>query len=662
MKIRLCRYFLPAALILLLPLHSLADATLSLYGTFNSMGVIVDIDSTDDPDQDATVDLVYKTASGSAYRNGFPLSRVSVERFVGSLFSLEPGITYNVRITITDPDGGLIHGVIKEASNSTRPEIITPAPSASYYASPDGTGSACTEINPCSLSQAIQRVQQGEEVVLSGGVYYVGGFAIPRSGTEEAPIVIRGKSGETAILDGSDPSQFTWTHQGGGVYRTTLNVEEPHVVMAKGKRLFPYPGLTELNGLTIEVPGFYTSGNSLYVRLESNADPNEAVMNISRFNNALYLSGRAHIRISNITFRYYGQGSYAKAIYIDTSSDIIVEKCLFSSNDLGIGIKRESHRNVIQDNEFKDTIFDWPWDVIKSSGGLEDGGVTFYDPSTGRGNIIRRNLFHDDFDGFGTCPEETAAEPTNETDVYENVVYNMGDDGVSTDGRCSNLRLWGNRFYDVLIGISMAPVYDGPVYAIRNTIYRTGVGNNNYPGSSFKFNSGYSESGPIYLFHNTSDAYYPENSGIHIKSPGTWKNIYSRNNIWSGTDYAINNNNAGQPLDFDYDLLYTIMANELVYWGDGPDRHMRDLATFRNLTGQELNGFSYAPGFTDPASGDYTLSSGSPLIDKGLIIPGINDGYAGTAPDTGAFENRDNQVQTGDGHDITPVIMLLLDN
>jgi hypothetical protein len=238
----------------------------------------------------------------------------------------------------------------------------------------------------------------------------------------------------------------------------------------------------------------------------------------------------------------------------------------------------------------------------------------------------------------------------------------MGDDGVSTDGRCSNLRLWDNRFYDVLIGISMAPVYDGPVYAIRNTIYRTGVGNNDYSGSSFKFNSGYSESGPIFMFHNTSDAWYPGNSGIHIKSPGSWKNIYSRNNIWSGTDYAINNNNAGQPLDFDFDLLYTTMENELVYWGNGPDRHMRDLASFRNLTGQEPNGLSSAPGFSDPASGDYTLSSGSPLIDRGLIIPGINDDYAGRAPDIGAFENSDNQVEPGDRHNITPVIMLLLDN
>jgi hypothetical protein len=35
--------YLPVALILLLPRQSLGDATLSLYGTFNSMGVIVNI-------------------------------------------------------------------------------------------------------------------------------------------------------------------------------------------------------------------------------------------------------------------------------------------------------------------------------------------------------------------------------------------------------------------------------------------------------------------------------------------------------------------------------------------------------------------------------------------------------------------------------------------
>jgi hypothetical protein len=304
---------------------------------------------------------------------------------------------------------------------------------------------------------------------------------------------------------------------------------------------------------------------------------------------------------------------------------------------LGIGIKRESHRNVVQDNEFYDAIFDWSWDDIKDVGRLEDGGVAFYDPTTGRGNVIRRNTFHDDFDGLGLCPSSTAAL-TNETDFYENLVYNMGDDGVETDGQCSNVRIWGNTFHDVLMGISLAPVYDGPVYALRNLIYRTGVGNNDYSGSPFKFNSGYDQSGPMYLFHNTSDAALPGNNGIYIKSPGTWTVIYARNNVWSGTEYALNNANPSQPLDLDYDDLYTTQAGELAWWAGLPDRHLNTLAEFQAATGQESHGLSVVPGFANAASGDYALDAGSDLINAGVVIPGINDDFIGTAPDVGAFE------------------------
>ena len=150
---------------------------------------------------------------------------------------------------------------------------------------------------------------------------------------------------------------------------------------------------------------------------------------------------------------------------------------------------------------------------------METGGIRFYGPTDGRGNIIRDNTFHDYFDGFGACPEFSSAV-TNETDVYENLVYHAGDDGMETDGQCSNVRIWNNTFHDVLVGISLAPVYTGPVYAIRNLIYNTGAGNSDYPGSPFKFNSGYDQSGPMYLFHNTADAALPGSSGLDIKSPG----------------------------------------------------------------------------------------------------------------------------------------------
>jgi hypothetical protein len=55
-------------------------------------------------------------------------------------------------------------------------------------------------------------------------------------------------------------------------------------------------------------------------------------------------------------------------------------------------------------------------------------------------------------------------------------------------------------------------------------------------------------------------------------------------------------------------------------------------------SGLECNGSEAAPGFTNPAGGDFTLLASSPNIDRGIPIPGINDGFAGNAPDAGAYE------------------------
>ncbi len=211
---------------------------------------------------------------------------------------------------------------------------------------------------------------------------------------------------------------------------------------------------------------------------------------------------------------------------------------------------------------------------------------------------------------------------------------------METDGRASNVRIWENTFHDVLMGISLAPVYTGPVFAIRNLIYNTGMGNNDYSGSPFNFNSGYDKSGCMYLFHNTCYAGYPGNNGIYIKAPGEWENIVSRNSIWAGTDYTLNDYNTSQPIDFDYDDLYTSNPEEFVYWDDGPDRHIHDLDTFRSVTGQEKHDLNVRPEFNDVEAGDYRLVGGSALVDARVIIWGINDDFSGDAPDIGAFERK----------------------
>jgi len=617
----------------------LAAASLELYGTFNAMGVIISISSTDDPDIDAIAHVEYRISGGGGYHQGFPPTRITDTRFVGSLFWLNPGTAYDVRVTFNDPDGDPLDGTVLSGSSSTRTELTIPTPSHSYYVSTSGSGTACSLAAPCSLTEGLSQAQPGEEVVLRGGVYDQGGITIPRSGFAGAPIIIRSYQGEKGILDGADPSSFVWAAQGNSIYRTTVNVADTFLVTADNERLLPYRSLNDLQNLIWSIPGFYTEGTTLYVHLAGDTDPNSAAMVISRFDNAFYVE-QNYIYFLNLTFRHYGVGECCpKAIYFNNASDNLVQGCTFAINNLGIGIKRDSHRNVIQDNLFYDTIFQWPWQAFyEGQVPFGGGGVRFFDPTDGRGTIIRRNTFHDLFDGFGACPDSTSAV-TNETDVYENLVYNAGDDGIETDGRCSNVRIWRNTFHDVLMGISLAPVYDGPVFAIRNLIYHTGAGNNGgiYTGSPFKFNSGYAGSGPMYLFHNTADAVLtnPRSNGLYVKAPGTWKLIYARNNIWAGTDYSMENYNTSQPINLDYDNLWNDGSNNLVRW---ENIRYASLVAFTAATGQEPHGVNVEPGFTEPANGNYTLDSQSGLVDAGVLIPGINDDYSGTAPDIGAFE------------------------
>ena len=145
MKARSMRTLMALLLVLLIlsapPAH--AAASLELYGTFHAMGIIVTLDGSDDPDGDATAAVAYRQASQAGeqpYRSGFPLARVADTRFVGSLFWLEQGTSYDVRVSFDDPDGHPLDGVTVTGSGATRAELAIPAPVASYHVAPGGSG------------------------------------------------------------------------------------------------------------------------------------------------------------------------------------------------------------------------------------------------------------------------------------------------------------------------------------------------------------------------------------------------------------------------------------------------------------------------------------------------------------------------------------------
>lgn len=280
---------------------------MELYGTFHAMGAIITLSGGEDANQNATASVSYRLSGSSACRPGYPLTRVNATRFAGSLFWMTPGTAYDVRITFADSDGGALNGLVVNGTASTRTEITLPTPASTYIVSASGSGSACSLAAPCALGTALNAAQPGASIQLRAGTYYTGDLTTPRSGSAGAPIVIRSYAGERAIFDGADPATFTWTAQGGGVYRTTVNVADTHLVSVDDQRLYPYASLADLQGLKWGIPGFYVLGTTVYVRLAGDANPTTKTMRVSRYNTGFTINDQ-YIAFVDLTFRNYGLG------------------------------------------------------------------------------------------------------------------------------------------------------------------------------------------------------------------------------------------------------------------------------------------------------------------------------------------------------------------
>jgi hypothetical protein len=259
------------------------------------------------------------------------------------------------------------------------------------------------------------------------------------------------------------------------------------------------------------------------------------------------------------------------------------------------------------------------------------------------GNVIRSNRFEHLFDGAHLFSDEAAA-PTENLDFHDNLVLNCGDDGVETDGVGSNCRIYNNVFSNFLTGISVAPAALGPTYIFRNTLLNCtsvpsveGEPDGRFHGYPIKLNHQMRED-PwtqwVYLYHNTCVTSEPGIDGFVFSYYWWyWTNIVARNNIFVGTRAALVNVNEQCPIDFDYDNVFTSDSTRFIEWFGA---NYATLAEFTADTGQESHGLAVAPRFVGP--GDVRLRPDSPLIDRGVPIPGINDGFLGAAPDLGAFE------------------------
>jgi MYXO-CTERM domain-containing protein len=99
---------------------------------------------------------------------------------------------------------------------------------------------------------------------------------------------------------------------------------------------------------------------------------------------------------------------------------------------------------------------------------------------------------------------------------------------------------------------------------------------------------------------------------------------------------------------FDYDGFGSIGTN--MFRGRIGSASFSSFATLQSATTEthatQLDMSAFAATVMQPSSGpfpertapDLRLAAGSAAVDKGVALPGINDGFAGTAPDLGAYE------------------------
>jgi hypothetical protein len=189
------------------------------------------------------------------------------------------------------------------------------------------------------------------------------------------------------------------------------------------------------------------------------------------------------------------------------------------------------------------------------------------------------------------------------------------------------------------MAVAVAPAAPGPVYLVRNVAWRFGNTRTSqldgYLASALKINSGYATPiGPLFLYHNTFLTDAPATDAIALLNPGNSTFIRARNNVIAGTRYTLYKVN---PVSWDGngDDLYTTDPTRLVYWhGTRYDT----LAAYQAALGQEAQGLEAPPLLVSPPSGNFAPQAGSPLVNAGITLPGINDGYSGGAPDVGAVE------------------------
>jgi len=176
---------------------------------------------TGDANHNATCLADYRKAGDSAWKKAMPLLRCDARLancFAGSIFNLEPGSDYEIRLQLNDPDGGSRTGTLRIG---TRPvPTITPGGRAFHVAPGNGGGDGSARAPFLGIPAAERAAQPGDVFLLRGGDYGV--VRLSRDGAPGKPIAWKSAGEGAAILRGISPASWVWLE--GLVFRQKAGV------------------------------------------------------------------------------------------------------------------------------------------------------------------------------------------------------------------------------------------------------------------------------------------------------------------------------------------------------------------------------------------------------------------------------------------------------
>lgn len=565
--------------------------------------------------------IYYRPAGFETWFRAHAATPLSDGRAASSLFYLSPDTEYEVRI-----EG--VTGSCKTVS--TRPSLPHHETATELHVHAEASGGDGSEASPfATISEALALASPGTDILIRPGIYRES-LTIPQSGEEGAFIRLLGEEG--AILDGSiDSPELSFAADGASVWQSSFD-GDPRYLLRNGSRLYHFTSLEGLrNGIGDDEAsideGFFVSGGKLYIRGPQAPSPSE--LQIPQYNAGIALSDVEYVWIRGLTIRYFGEGDYGKGIDIRSSDHVVIEKNSVHDIPSPIWARKGSNDIWVVDNVVYQTRTGiWPWEAVKGTD-HENSAITL---GGGRGSIVRNNVIYDIFNGVYSGSFD-ATEDTSiayDADVYANRFARISDDGLEPEGATINNRFWHNTLDGLHNGISLAPITEGPVWVIRNRF-------TDFEQSSFKVSN--QSSGAVLLYHNSASTSRPDTNGMG--QSGYFENMTLRNNIVAGTRYGIEMSQDHGSNDLDYNCWYTPRGAPFIKWQNV--RH-DDSAAFCAAVELECQGNNLEPGFRDAPAAQLALQAGSPNIDQGERLWGINDAFDGQAPDLGYLEFGEEEV------------------